>query len=83
MAQPLLCLLGCPNSLVHCTFCHKVPQMGSYLEMLDTHYYKKTPPNANNLPIWMVYPSHTSLVCLLSPDLLFMSTHMTMDGKLC
>jgi hypothetical protein len=60
-----------------------MPQVVLSLDMLGTHCYKKNLPNENNPPIWMVYPSHTSLASILSLDPPFMFSHMTLDDKLC
>jgi hypothetical protein len=71
LAQPLRDLLDFPNSLACCIFYHKFPQMGSSLEILDTHFYKKTQPKVNIFPTTSICPSHTFLAYLLSLDLPF------------
>jgi hypothetical protein len=83
MAQPLHGLLGYPNSQVCCTFYHIVLQMDSSLKMLDIHFCKKTLPNASSLPIFMVYPSHTSLAYLILPDLTSLFVHLILGDMLC
>jgi hypothetical protein len=82
MAQPMLYLLGYPSLPVCFTFCHKVPQMGSSLEMFGTHCYKKTLLSVGILTILMVYPSHTSSTYPQSIDSPSMFVHLILDDKL-
>jgi hypothetical protein len=75
-------MLGYPSLLVCCTFCHKVPQMGSSLAMFGTHCYKQTLPTVGSLTILMAYPSHTSSTYPQSFDSPSMFVHLIMDDKL-
>jgi hypothetical protein len=83
MAQLMLYILGCPNLPVCCTFFHKVPQMGSSLEMLGTHRYKQTVLSVGSLPIFVVYPSHTSSTYPQSLDSPSLFAHLILDDTLC
>jgi hypothetical protein len=83
MAQLLCGLMGCPKSLACYTFYHKVIQMGSSLNMLDTHCCNQNLPNEGSLLILMAYPSHTSSTYLQSLDLPSLFVHLTQGDMLC
>ena len=59
MDQALSCSPDYPNSLEFYIPFDTMPQMDSFLIMLDVHYCMQILPSVGNPPNWMVYPSHT------------------------